>query len=173
MNAVDELRVMHARRIASAAPPAALNRFGDRGDGAIDTGEVAIGVAGQCAAHLMVKVIGPYSGEAETIGGFGPEYGGQVSRIFRDEVNAAAEFSRRFEHGGVEICKYVARAIVLNGVGGVEPQAVEVIFVNPAQGVFYNVVTYGFAQCVVVVDAVAPWRAMVLGEIVAAKVALV
>jgi hypothetical protein len=99
-------------------------------------------VAGQTAPQLVVKVIRPHGVEAPARLRLGTEHRGQVPVVFRDQQGRPPD---RLAHAGLELCEEVPGPVVHQGVRGVEPEAVEVVLLQPPDRVLDEEVAHGAA----------------------------
>jgi hypothetical protein len=152
-----------------------------------DVGEVrgvaVVGVitalfAGEESVESVVEVITPLGIEAVALaaegadwyrldpptGGVGREDdAGIVEVAFGDDVDVTV--GGDLLRGGGEVLKDVAGGEVINGVDGIEPQAVEVEVLEPHTGVVEDEPADGIGAAAVEIDGLAPGGLVLVGEV--------
>ncbi len=103
-----------------------------------------------------MEIVGPQRVEIPTAFRFRLDHARQVAHVFGNHRHLPSGAFQRSVHGRRDGRQDVAMAVVHDGVRCVEPQAVEMIFVNPAQRVLDHVVAHRFAMRPVEIDSGAP-----------------
>src|SRR5215469_1015484 len=112
----------------------------------------------------MMKVVAPDGIEAVAV----LSLAGIASVILvglGNHAHRAAKLARKLINVLLDVRNDVQRRIVLDGLYGIEPQTVEVIFANPAERVLDDEAANVLAARLIVVDGITPWRAVLAGEI--------
>jgi hypothetical protein len=151
-------RALQVLGVLAAEEPALPNGGRQVGDGAGEVAVVALVVAGQHAPHLVVEVVGPDAVEAPAALGLRAHHVGQVAVVLGDQVHGPPR--ERFADPGGQLGEDVAAALVVDGVGGVQAHPVEVVLVQPVEGVLDEEVAYRGALVAVEVHRLAPGGAV-------------
>ena len=115
---------------ASQEPPV-RNGACDIGDAAAEFREVALVIAREQAAHLVMEVVGPHGVEAPPLSLARPHHAVQLALVFRDDEGARVVVADAADELGEE----VLRAVVRQRVRRVHPEPVDVVFAEPVQRV--------------------------------------
>ena len=110
----------------------------------------------------MVQVVAPDGVEAVAVLVARLHEPVQVAVVLGDEV--ALRAVDVIVHGGRQLRQKVRRALVAEGVGGVEPEAVHVVLAQPVQRVVEEKAPHALGALVVQVDRRAPRRLVLVCE---------
>jgi len=125
---------------------------------------VATTLAGEQDMDGVVKVIAPEGIGSVSLGG-GEDVAGKVLVGFDGDDNGAALGDAEFLGAGGDFGDDVLGRIILDGLDGIEAEAVEVILAQPVEGVFDDEAADVRAAGVVVIDGIAPGSFVAGGEV--------
>ena len=153
--------------VLSREEPSLPDGRGDVVGRAAEVVVVPVRIAGHQPPYLMVQVVGPHAVEVPPVLRGGGHHPREVTVILRDEQHLTVGrggFDTRGELG-----QDVTRALVLDRVRRVEPQAVHVVLVHPVHRVLDDELAHRAGALAVQVDARSPRTLVPLREVVRAE----
>jgi len=150
--------------VAAGVDVAPLQRPAERLEAA-EVLVVAGGLTGQGAVEGVVKVVAPGRIHAVAAGVGGADQLRVVEVALGDEELPPPEAGLEGGDPPGQILEDVDGRRVEDGVHGVEPQAVDVVVLEPLRGVLDDELAHGAAVVTVEVECVAPRRAMPVGRV--------
>ena len=125
--------------------------------------EIRLGLAGQRHVRRMMEVVVPDAIEPVPADLEWPDEPGVLRLVLGDDDRAAA--ARRRADAPADLRQEVRRGVVVDGVGGVEPQPVELVLVDPVAGVGQEELADPTAARAVEIDRLAPVGLVSIGEV--------
>src|ERR1043166_1299604 len=145
----------------------------DRFGGPVEVGEIAVPVAGHGHPHLMVEVVGPHRIEPASVPLLTPDQVRQVPDVFGDYQGVAFGPGQRAMDRRGKLGQDVDRALIHDGVRGVETESVEVVFVDPVEGVLDHVAAHRPGAGPVEIDPGSPRASTGAGGVAGTEASLV
>src|ERR1044071_10074117 len=100
---------------------------------------IAFALAGKEGVDGVMEIVTPDGVEAIAAGSGGANYVRIILVGFSDDTHLAAEISGQRGDIGLDFRQDVPGRIVVDGLDGIEPQAIHVIFAHPVEGILNKV----------------------------------